>query len=124
MSLLALQRDVRAWLVHEDRSAARRIGESAAAGLDVYMNNYRAQLIACLDEAFPHTRAWLGGDLFLQSLVTHIDRVPPSSWTLDAYARDFPATLSSAEVVIRFERRSRWNVIANRCASSRMRWSR
>lgn len=96
MSLLALQRDVRAWLVREDRSAARRIGESAAAGLDVYMNNYRAQLIACLDEAFPHTRAWLGADLFLQSLVTHIDRVPPSSWTLDAYARDFPATLSSA----------------------------
>lgn len=95
MSLLELQRDVRAWLVREDRWAAERVGKGAAAGLDVYMNNYRGQLIACLEEAFPHTRAWLGADLFLRALATHIDRVPPSSWTLDAYARDFPATLSA-----------------------------
>jgi len=94
MSLLDLQRDVRAWLIREDRGAARRMGEGAAAGLDVYLNTYRAQLIACLEETFTHTRAWLGSELFLAALVTHIDRVPPSSWTLDAYARDFPETLS------------------------------
>jgi len=95
MSLLGLQRDVRAWLVREDRWAAHRMGGDAAPGLAVYLNNYRAQLIACLEEAFPHTRAWLGADLFLEALVAHIDRVPPSSWTLDAYARDFPATLAA-----------------------------
>jgi hypothetical protein len=95
MSLLELQRDVRAWLVREDRRAARRLGEGAAAGLDVYLNTYRAQLIACLEDEFAHTRAWLGPDLFLKALATHIDRVPPGSWTLDAYPRDFPATLSA-----------------------------
>lgn len=95
MSLIALQRDFRAWLVDEDRAAAGRIGEGAAAGFDVYLNNYRAQLVACLEESFAHTRAWLGADVFREAVVTHIDRVPPSSWTLDAYARDFPATLST-----------------------------
>ena len=27
-------------------------------------------------------------------MVAHVARVPPSSWTLDAYPRDFPATLA------------------------------
>lgn len=94
MSLIELQRDVRAWLVREDRWAARRLGADAAPGLRVYQNNYRAQLVACLEESFPHTRDWLGGEAFHAAVVTHVDRVPPSSWTLDAYACDFPATLA------------------------------
>ncbi|MGT2490724.1 HvfC/BufC family peptide modification chaperone [Cupriavidus basilensis] len=33
--------------------AARRIGPDAAAGLAVYQNNYRAQLVGCLETSFP-----------------------------------------------------------------------
>lgn len=91
MTLLELQRDMRAYLVADDEYAAARLG--ARAGLSVYQNNYRAQLVACLESTFAHTRDWIGGEAFHEAVVTHIDRVPPSSWTLDAYPRDFPATL-------------------------------
>lgn len=95
MSLIELQRDVRAWLVREDHWAAKRLGPDAAPGLRVYQNNYRAQLVACLEESFAHTRDWIGGEAFNHAVIIHIDRVPPSSWTLDAYARDFPETLTT-----------------------------
>ncbi|WCT74505.1 DNA-binding domain-containing protein [Sphingomonas naphthae] len=94
MSLLALQRDFRAWLVDEDAGAARRLGVSAVPGLGVYQNNYRAQLVACLEETFARTRDWIGGGAFHEAVITHIARVPPNNWTLDAYPRDFPATLA------------------------------
>ncbi|WIW90457.1 DNA-binding domain-containing protein (plasmid) [Sphingobium sp. V4] len=94
MSLLAFQRDMRDWLVREDMAAADRIGAEAGPGLAVYQNNYRTQLVACLESSFPRTRAWIGEGMFLHATVHHIDSVPPSSWTLDAYARDFPATLA------------------------------
>ncbi|MEO5866388.1 MAG: DNA-binding domain-containing protein [Sphingomonas sp.] len=94
MTLLAMQRDMRRWLDKGDDFAASRIGTRAAPGLRVYQNNYRAQLIACLDETFPHTRDWIGGEAFHAAMVAHIERVSPSSWTLDAYPRDFPATLA------------------------------
>lgn len=94
MNLLALQRDMRAWLVHEDADAAARLGGRAAPGLSVYQNNYRAQLVGCLEASFARTQAWIGDAAFLRAAATHIDRVPPSSWTLDAYGRDFPATLA------------------------------
>lgn len=94
MSLLQLQRDMRAWLVREDPDAAKRYGSDAAPGLRVYQNNYRAQLVACLEESFAQTRAWIGGEAFHEAVVAHIERIPPSSWTLDAYPRDFPATLA------------------------------
>jgi len=93
MSLIQLQRDMRAWLTCEDADAAARFGEAAAPGMRVYQNNYRAQLAACLEESFEHTRDWIGGAAFHRAVVAHVDRLPPSSWTLDAYARDFPATL-------------------------------
>ena len=95
MSLLALQRDMRAWLTFEDATAAQRLGASAAAGLDVYQNNYRSQLVACLEESFARTRSWIGSGAFHEAVIVHIGRVQPSSWTLDAYPRDFPATLAT-----------------------------
>lgn len=94
MSLLALQRDMRDWLLREDMAAADRIGAAAGPGLAVYQNNYRTQLVTCLELSFPRTRAWIGEDMFLHAAVHHIDSVPPSSWTLDAYGRDFPTTLA------------------------------
>lgn len=94
MTLIDLQRDMRAWLVRDDAVAARRFGAGAAPGLRVYQNNYRAQLATCLEDSFARTRDWIGEEAFHQAIVAHVERVPPSSWTLDAYPRDFPATLA------------------------------
>ena len=89
MSLLALQRDFSAWLRDGDADA-----DAAAPGMRIYQNNYRAALVACLEDAFAHTRAWIGEEAFARAVVEHVCRVPPSSWTLDAYPRDFPGTLA------------------------------
>lgn len=95
MSLRDLQRDLRDWLQHDlDAPPARLGGAAALAGLRVYRNTYRAQLVACLEESFPQARRWLGDETFLTLCIAHIGRVPPSSWTLDAYARDLPATVA------------------------------
>lgn len=93
MSLLALQRDFRGWLTTEDAGTAARFGAPAEAGLAVYLNNYRGQLMACLSESFEVVRAWIGDAAFEAAAAQHIDRLPPHSWTLDAYALDFPETL-------------------------------
>ena len=102
MTLALLQRDLRAWLEQGSDAAARRLG--GGPGLTVYQNNYRAQLAACLEASFPQTRAWIGDAAFHDAVVAHVARVSPSSWTLDAYPRDVPATLAllypdDAEVV-------------------------
>ena len=95
MSLAALQSDFRAWLVEASPDAARHIGPAAGPGLAVYQNNYRAQLVACLCEAYTQTRAWLGDERFLAAAVSHIDANPPCAWTLDAYPASFAETLDS-----------------------------
>ena len=94
MKLMELQRDMRACLTRDDTAAAGRLGAGAAPGLRVYQNNYRAQLAACLEDSFVRTRDWIGEEAFHQAIIAHVERVPPSSWTLDAYPRDFPATLA------------------------------
>ena len=94
MSLLSLQRDFRSWLISEAPDAAARLGEGAAPGLAVYINNYRGQLMASLAGSFGSVRAWLGDEAFEAAAAIHIDRVPPHSWTLDDYALDFPATIA------------------------------
>lgn len=93
MSLLALQRDFRHWLAEESGEAATRIGEAARPGLGVYLNNYRAQLVSCLEESFERVRLWLGDERFESIAAAHIDLTPPHGWTLDAYADGFPDTL-------------------------------
>jgi hypothetical protein len=95
MSLRALQRDLRAWLTEESAEAAARLGTGAAAGLSVYLNNFRSQLMACLAETFETVHTWMGDAAFEAAAATHIDRVQPCSWTLDAYAQRFPATLEA-----------------------------
>jgi hypothetical protein len=94
MMLAELQQDFRSWLVAASGESAIRLGGGGMAGLSVYQNNYRAQLVGCLEEAFPQLKAWLGDDAFLSASITHIDNHPPRSWTLDAYASDFWITLS------------------------------
>ena len=95
MTLLALQSEFRDWLKIGSEEQAGRFPASVRAGLDIYQNTYRAQLAGCLEESFPVTLAWLGGETFHAAVVAHVDAVPPSSWTLDLYPRDFPATLKA-----------------------------
>ena len=95
MNLAALQRDFRSWLTVESSDAAARFGDRAEPGLAVYLNNYRGQLMVCLSESFATVRAWLGEDAFDTAAATHIDRQPPYSWTLDAYALEFPETIDA-----------------------------
>src|ERR1700721_999161 len=90
MNLAALQRAFRSWLAVEASDAAARFGDRAEPGLAVYLNNYRGQLMVCLSESFATVRAWLGEDAFHTPAATHIARRPPYSWTLDAYALEFP----------------------------------
>ena len=94
MNLAALQRDFRNWLTVEASDAVVRFGDHAVPGLAVYLNNYRGQLMACLNESFVTVRAWLGEAAFDSAAATHIDRLPPYNWTLDAYALEFPDTIN------------------------------
>lgn len=95
MSLLALQHGIRDWLTMEADGVASRCVGHGEAGLRVYINTYRAQLMACLSGSYATVHAWLGDTAFEAAAATHIDRVPPSSWTLDAYALDFPETVDA-----------------------------
>jgi hypothetical protein len=94
MTLLDVQRSFRDWLTRESEEAAGRFGTAAAPGLAVHLNTYRSQLLVCLGETYGAVRAWLGDAAFEAAAAIHIERVPPGSWTLDAYPRDFPRTLS------------------------------
>lgn len=92
MSLLALQQDFRLWLEHEDGQAAARLG--GGEGLHVYLNNYRASLMACLTENHGKLALWLGDAAFERAMIAHIRNAPPTSWTLDDYGADFHETLA------------------------------
>ncbi len=94
MKLARLQDEFSGWLRTGSEAAAGSFAPGAAAGLAIYQNNYRAQLAACLEDAFAKTRQWIGDEAFHEAVVVHVERIPPSSWTLDAYPRDFPATLA------------------------------
>jgi len=94
MSLLALQQDFRAWLHLGQAPSEARFLVGARAGLDVYQNNFRGQIVACLEGSFAITHAWLGDEAFRTGIVAHADRLPPRSWSLDHYPDDFPATLA------------------------------
>ena len=87
MSLLALQRNFRDWLVTGEDSAAAALG--GGPGTLVYQNNYRTALVSSLAETFQRLVLWLGDEAFEAAAARYIDARPPSSWTLDAYGEDF-----------------------------------
>jgi hypothetical protein len=95
MMLAELQRDFHNWLVLASPSASIARGPRAMEGLAIYQNNYRAQLVGCLELSYPKLRAWLGDDIFRTAAIIHIDRHPPHAWTLDAYADGFAHTLAA-----------------------------
>jgi hypothetical protein len=92
MNLHALQRDFRRWLTTADAAAARRLADGPR-GLDVYQNNYRVQLMGCLEATYPVLRAFAGDAAFRHAAAVHIGRNPPRAWTLDAYGAGFGTTL-------------------------------
>lgn len=93
MNLAQTQQAFSGWL-RTGASDIEIFDPNARPGLSIYQTNYRSQLVTCLEESFAVTRQWIGGDAFHDAVVHHVERVPPSSWTLDAYPRDFPATLA------------------------------
>jgi hypothetical protein len=93
MSLADLQRDFNLWLVSGSESVGARLQGATTAGLFVYQNNYRAQLVGCLEASYPQLRTFMGADAFLHAAAAHINKHPPFAWTLDAYADGFDATL-------------------------------
>lgn len=93
MKLATLQRQMRNWLIDGAEEHADRLAGEARAGLHVYQNNYRSQLVGCLEQTFPHLRTSMGAEAFLQLAVAHIGRRPPQAWTLDAYGERFGETL-------------------------------
>jgi len=93
MMLADMQRDFQSCLLATDNEVAHSFGN--AAGMSVYQNNYRMQLLNCLQQAFPQLLAWLGEDTFTFAAIRHIDGHPPHSWTLDAYPAYFGATLAT-----------------------------
>lgn len=76
-------------------AAAPVTGVPAGAGRAVYQNNYRAQLVGCLEESYPLLRTFIGEEAFPHAAAAHIRRRPPHAWTLDAYADDFGDTLQA-----------------------------
>lgn len=93
MNLAHLQREFHLWLVSGEDSVGARLPGATPAGLAVYQNNYRAQLVGCLETSYPQLRAFMGADAFLRAAAAHINQHPPHAWTLDAYANGFDATL-------------------------------
>ncbi|MGN6478711.1 HvfC/BufC family peptide modification chaperone [Luteibacter sp.] len=93
MKLAALQDQFRQWLVTGDEAGTEAFGASARPGLQVYQNNYRVQLMGCLEVSYPLLRRFIGEDAFREAAITHIDARPPRGWTLDHYGADFGETL-------------------------------
>ena len=93
MNLHAMQRDFRRRLTAADSASARRLAGADRRGLDVYQNNYRAQLMGCLEATYPHLRTFVGAAAFRHAAAMHVERQAPRAWTLDAYGAGFEATL-------------------------------
>lgn len=93
MSLLGVQVAMRSWLQTGSDAAPPRFDRRSLAGLEVYRNNYRSQLLSCLELSFPNVRAWLGDAAFFAACAEHVTAVAPQSWTIDDYAAGFPARL-------------------------------
>lgn len=94
MTLLAMQRDFRAFLTDQSDAFAGRVEQDAKAGLAIYHNAYRVQLLDCLRETFEKLHAWLGEDAFIAAAKAHIESTPPSGWTLSVYGEGFDRTLT------------------------------
>lgn len=95
MNLADIQDGFRAMLAGPSAAEGSHGAVPPGAGRAVYLNNYRAQLVGCLEESYPLLRAFIGEEAFLHAAAAHIRRRPPHAWTVDAYADDFCGTLQA-----------------------------
>jgi hypothetical protein len=93
MKLITLQRGFRDHILAGAEAPLEGVAPEREAGLAVYRHAYRAQLVANLRDVYEKTWAWLGDDTFAAAARAHVERHPPSSWTLSDYGADFPETL-------------------------------
>lgn len=93
MSLAATQQRFCDFLRDAPEVCADQVGTRALDGLAIYHNAYRAQLSTTLGDLYERTRSYLGDEAFHAATTAHIQRSPPTSWTLDAYGDDFVDTL-------------------------------
>jgi hypothetical protein len=91
--LAKMQQDFSDWLAKAGDGDSLRGTLTATHGLAAYQNNYRTQLVNVLRASYPQLRARLGDEAFLELAIHHIQRRPPSSWTLDAYGDDLDESL-------------------------------
>lgn len=89
MTLAQLQQNMRDWLETGQPDRAARFDVQSQSGLGVYLNNYRSQLLDCLETAFPRTMEYLGATEFRQAARGHIMARAPDAWTLAAYPETF-----------------------------------
>ena len=93
MTLHSLQRGLVDHLLRGTGEIANDIRGDAAPRLAVYHNAYRMQLLACLRDTFEKTWSWMGDESFDAAGLRHIEKHPPTSWTLSDYGRLFAKTL-------------------------------
>jgi hypothetical protein len=91
--LAAWQRDFQSWLTRSCANAAGRLGDGA--GLAIYQNTYRHQLLDCLSSAFPFVKRMIGDGPFSGLSIAHVEQHPPQSWTVDAYGAGFEKTIAT-----------------------------
>ena len=94
MTLLALQRSMREYLIRGADEIRTQIHGDPSPRLTVYHHAYRAQLVDCLRDTFERVWAWLGDAGFEAAALRHIESHPPHSWTLSDYGDEFDRTLS------------------------------
>lgn len=66
----------------------------ASAGLRVYANNVRGQLVEALRETYERTERWFGVERFTAYANAYIEEHPSGDWSLNRYGADFPAFLA------------------------------
>jgi len=93
MSLLELQRAFLDHVIDDDETLAGRLDDDGKAGLAVYHNAFRAQLVECLRDSYERVAAWLGDEGFEAAARHHIAENPPTSWTLGDYGANLSSTL-------------------------------
>ncbi len=93
MNLKDLQRGFRDHLLADKDASLAGVAPEREAGLAVYRNNYRANLVASLRDTHEKSWAWLGDEAFERAANEHVARHAPQSWTLNNYGKDFSRTL-------------------------------
>ncbi|MGN6481134.1 HvfC/BufC family peptide modification chaperone [Luteibacter sp.] len=66
----------------------------ASAGLRVYANNVRGQLVEALRETYERAERWFGVERFTAYANAYIEAHPSGDWNLNRYGADFPAFLA------------------------------